>query len=103
MAIQYDANDFRNAADYVQTYDVFEDRDREIAVLLRQAADMMERERRYEYAVKVTDILDKDICCIYKSADLQNAKDLAEDMQDHESIVAVVRRELVDWEEVPNV
>ena len=81
--------------------------DLEVAYMLRQAADMMEREekreRRYEYAVKVTDILDKDICCIYKSADLQDAKDLVEAMKDPECIVTVVRRELVDWEEVPNV
>ncbi len=70
--------------------------------MLRQSLDMMERERRYEYAVKVTDILDQDICCIYKSADLQDAKDLAEAMKDPESIVTVIRRELVDWEEVPN-
>lgn len=68
--------------------------------MLNQAADDLERERRYEYAVKVTDILDKDICGIYKSADLQDAKDMAETMKDHESIVAVVRRSVGEWEEV---
>lgn len=71
--------------------------------MLRQASDDLGRERRYEYGVKVTDIQDKNICGIYKCSDLQNAKELAEDVKDHERIVTVVRRELVDWEEVPNV
>lgn len=71
--------------------------------MLNQAADMMERARRYEYAVMVTDIQDKNICGFFKSSDLQNAKDLADDVNDKEYIVKVVRRELVDWEEVTNV
>ena len=101
---KYTAQEMRSAASYVETYDVFEDHDREIAVMLRYAADLMEREekreKKYEYAARYISRFDGET---YEN--FGNRYDTEEEVLENAvwpcSVqTTIMRRAVGEWEEV---
>lgn len=97
---KYTAVEMRSAASYVETYDVFEDHDREIASMLRQAADMMERERKYEYAIKYKKGWSACVERMSKTHYESDALALADACPLVTEETKLVRRAVGEWEEV---
>lgn len=89
----YTASEMRHRADKEQhSY-----HDNITAAMLRQAADMMEREKKYEYAVEYEDLYHGGWSVYKNGLTLDEAQKLST-----ESWSRIVRREVGDWEEVKN-
>lgn len=70
--------------------------------MLRQAADMLGREVKYEYGVDYTNKTNGNVCSNHHHFDsLKQAKRYATPLPDEE--VRFVRREVGEWEEAENV
>lgn len=91
MSRRYTAQDMRIAAKSFLCSEVSLIDKRDIAEMLRQAAEMMEREKKYEYAVRTpTGWIDEE-------ATQNTLEDIKLFYEDGDTIV---RREVGEWEEV---
>ena len=96
----YTAQDMRNASKCLFACEVdLEHDNRDIARMLRQAADMMERETRYEYAVQIVRAGRKVGMTSGHYDTPEKAEKSLTYVRSGETPV-VVRRSVGDWEEV---
>lgn len=99
MAKVYTAKEMREAAivaDTVEVSDQFYGQEMDkIAAMLRQAADAMDREKKYEYAVEYIDLYHGGWSVYKDGLTLDEAQKLS-----HENFSRIVRREVGEWEEV---
>ena len=94
---RYTAQEMREVAKSLSSSEVnlnFDKRD--IASMLRQAADEMEREKKYEYGVKIC-FESEEHYALDLYDDLEAAKEMAELTKGKREIL---RREVGEWEEV---
>ena len=68
------------------------------AAMLRQAADMMEREKRYEYAVMYTALNGRGCISAVRAHCIAASKNILSLYKDENA--NIVRREVGEWEEV---
>ena len=94
MAKQYTADEMREIADEIGL--AHDDIHEKAAAMLYQAADELEREEKYEYAVKW---LDENAVANNMGEHREWAESIVRDVLD--SKVRLVRREVGEWEEVP--
>ena len=100
MARKFTVEEFREMAteaEVIEVYDQFDGHNMDtIAAMLRQSADAMDREKKYEYAVKICFGSEEDYALDLHD-DLERAKEMAELPSGNRKIF---RREVGEWEEI---
>lgn len=110
MSRMYTAQELREAADYFAVgggHDLLDGKTtllslgkEDVAAMLRQAADMMEREKKYEYTVIAKRHDGGVFIDTEHFSTLESAKKNAEN--GFYDVIRYERREVGEWEEVPN-
>lgn len=106
MSKRYTAQEMRETAKDIEADLVFsppsdmDDVMHRTMAMLRQAADDLERDKKYEYEVLFRTSQDDEMMERTKAADLADAEHLASLMRIEHGDVAIYRREVGEWKEV---